>query len=370
MPSWLSLARPGISELPQYTPGKPVEEVKRELGLSDIIKMASNENPLGPSPLAVEALRRELTNIHQYPEGYAPELRRLLSERFGVTPSMVIVGNGSDNIITLICLAFLEPGEEVVFGYPTFPVYEHAALLAGCRPIRIPLKDEGFDLEAILNAIGRHTKLVFICNPNNPTGTIVCDREFHEFMARVPENVMVVVDEAYAEYVDNPAFPRTIRFVKEGRNLIILRTFSKIYGLAGLRIGYAFAPPEVIALLDRVREPFTVNRLAQAAALAALNDIDHIRKSQQLNWEGKGFLYRMLSALGLAFIPTQANFILFDTGRKGRAVADGLLRQGVIVRPGDAWGLEQHIRVTIGLPEHNERFVKALGEVLDVGSPI
>lgn len=361
------LAREGVSDLPEYVPGKPIEAVKREFGLADIVKMASNENPLGPSSLALAALRDSLEQVHMYPEGSSPALRAALAQRFGLDQDMVIVTNGADNALSLVCLAFLNPGEEMLSCSPTFPVYEHAARVAGGRPVFVPLRDYTFDVEALAAAVGPRTKLVFLCNPNNPTGTIVGRARVESLIARLPEGSVLVIDEAYAEYVESDDYPDSLAYVRDGLNVIVVRTFSKIYGLAGLRVGYALAPRHIISLMERVREPFPVSRPSQAAALAALDDAAHVARSQAVNREGKALLYRELEARGIRYVPTEANFLLIELDSDSGPVYDALLRQGVIVRPGAFWGLPACIRVSIGREEDNRRFLSTLDRVLGRG---
>lgn len=363
------LARRGVPDLPLYIPGKPIEEVQREFGLSGVVKLASNENPLGPSPRAVAAAQEALSSVHWYPEGSARALRAALAERWRVAPDMVLVSNASDNVLTLIAQALLNPGEEAVTCVPTFSAYEHVVRVAGGTFVALPLRSFRFDLEAIGGAVGPRTKLVFLCNPNNPTGTIVSRGEFDAFMAALPERVVVVVDEAYGEYVESPDFPDTAAWVRAGRNVVVVRTFSKIYGLAGLRVGYALGPRGIIGLLERVREPFPVNRVGQAAALAALEDADHVERSRQVNSAGKRFLYAALAARGLRWVPSEANFILIDTGRDADQLFRAMLPLGVIVRPASIWGLPTWIRVTIGTAEQNERFLQALDRALAAVEP-
>lgn len=358
------LARRGVLDLSPYIPGKPIEEVRRELGLADVVKMASNESPLGPSPRAVAAIAEALSSIHIYPEGPATVLREALAVKYGLEPAMVLLSNGGDNVITLICLSLLNEGEEAVIGHPTFSAYEHAVMVAGGRPVLVPLREHTHDLEAMLAAIGPRTKLVFICNPNNPTGTFSTRPALQAFLEALPEGVVTVIDEAYGEYADNPTYPQGVDYVKQGRKVVVLRTFSKIYGLAGLRVGYAMAPAGLISLMDRVREPFPVNRLAQIGALAALADDEHLQRSLEVNRRGKGFLYRELAARGLGYLPTEANFILIDLGRDAGRVYQAMLREGVIVRPGGIWGLPTWIRLTIGREEDNRRFLQALDKVM------
>lgn len=358
------LAREGVLDLPVYVPGKPIEEVQRELGLTDIIKMASNESPLGPSPRAVAALAQALGSIHVYPEGPATELRQVLARRYDLAPGMVLLSNGGDNVITLLALALLNPGEEALTCGPTFTAYEHAVKVAGGRFREIPLREGRFDLPALAAAITPRTKLVFICNPNNPTGTMVGRRVMDTFIDRLPDHAVVMIDEAYGEYADDAEDPDTLRYVREGRSVLVLRTFSKIYGLAGLRLGYGLAPAGLIGLLERVREPFPVNRLAQVAGLAALEDAEHVARALEVNRAGRELLYRELAARGLGYMPTQANFLFIDLRQDARPLCQSLLGQGVIVRPGAIWGYDDWIRLTIGREEDNRRFLAALDRSL------
>lgn len=353
-----------IGSLKPYIPGKPIEEVKRELGLTDVIKLASNENPLGPSPMAVRAAAEAAARVHLYPEATAPELRQALARRVGLPEDHIIVGNGSDEIMTLLGRTYIDSGDEVVIQKPSFATYEHATRITGGIPVFVPLRDWRPDLEAMLARINPATKMVFICTPNNPTGPTVPRAELERFLARIPDGVLVILDEAYREYVDDPEYPDTVEYLRKGYPVVVLRTFSKIYGLAGLRVGYGLGDPEVLRPLFTVREPFTVNLVAQAAALAALQDEDHVTRSYENNVRGKEYLYGEFRRLGLTFVPTQANFILLNLGRPGRPVFEALQRNGVIVRPGEFFGLPEHIRVTIGTPEENRRFIEALEDVL------
>jgi len=360
-----SLCRQNILKIKPYVPGKPIEEVQRELGLSEVIKLASNENPLGPSPKAVEALKENLVKLNLYPDGYCYELRRKVSGKYEVKPSSLIFGNGADELIKLIAEAFVNPGDEVIIGDMTFSEYEFGTRLLDGVPVIVPLKDFRFDLEAILQAITARTKLIFICNPNNPTGTFVTKTEVEAFLTKVPENVLVIFDEAYHEYVEDENYPQTLSLLKQGqKNIIILRTFSKIYGLAGLRIGYAFSSPEIISLIERTREPFNVNLAAQIAAAAALDDEEHLQKSREVNRIGKEILEEGFKALGFSYIPTQANFIFVDTKMNSRLLFEALLRLGIIVRTGDIFGKENFLRVSIGTSGENKRFLEALAAVL------
>ena len=351
---------PDIRSLSPYVPGKPIDELQRELGLTRVIKLASNENPLGPSPKAVAALSGAQDTLHRYPDGGAYQLRRALADRWKVTQEQVILGNGSDEIIGLLARTFLAPGDEAVMADHTFVIYKMEVTAVHGRPVIVPLVNWTHDLESMVQAITPRTRLLFLCNPNNPTGTMVSADTVERFMARVPDDVIVVFDEAYYEYVRHPQFPDALGYVKQGRNAIVLRTFSKIYGLAGLRIGYGISTPEVIDYLNRVRPPFNANSLAQKAALAALADDDHVAKSRAVNAAGIEQVGQGLRALGLVPIPTETNFLYFDAKQDGRGVFDALLREGIIARHIEGTML----RVTIGQPDENTAFLQALGKVL------
>ncbi|MBI5562660.1 MAG: histidinol-phosphate transaminase [Deltaproteobacteria bacterium] len=352
-----------IASLVPYPPGKPIEELERELGITGSIKLASNENPLGPSKKAVEAVAGALANLHRYPDGSCYYLKEKLSAFIKMPPETIILGNGSNEIIELVIRAYLKNGDEAVMADPSFAVYPIAVKAAGGRSITVPLKAHTHDLAAMSKAITRKTRLVFIANPNNPTGTIVRADEFDRFMKKVPDGVIVCVDEAYYEFVRSAGFPSAFDYVKEGRAVIVLRTFSKIYGLAGLRAGYGVAPPEMLDYMNRVRQPFNVNSLAQIAAIAALDDREHLKATLDNNARGLEYLFREIKALGFECVPTEANFFLVKVG-DGRKVYDGLLRKGVIVRPMASYNLPEFIRVTVGLPAENERFVCAFAEVV------
>ncbi len=345
-----------------------MEELERELGITGSIKMASNENPLGPSPLGVEAARKALSGLNRYPDGSSYYLRRALSGRLGVGMEMIITGNGSNEIIELLIRTFLRPGEEVVFGEPSFAVYPLVTKAAGGVGVPVPLKDMTIDLKAMASAITDKTRLVFIANPNNPTGTIVGRDAVEEFIERVPDDVIVCLDEAYYEYVRSEDYPDSLKYLGGGKPVIVLRTFSKIYGLSGLRAGYGVGPAKMIDYLNRVRQPFNMNSVAQAAALAAIGDDEHVEKSRDNNARGLEYLYRELTALGLEYVPTEANFLLIRVGQ-GRDVYDALLKKGVIVRPMESYGLGEYIRLTVGLPGENERFMNSLKEVLGISAP-
>lgn len=351
---------PDIASLSPYVPGKPIEELQRELGLARVIKLASNENPLGPSPKAMAALATGHETLHRYPDGGAYRLRQALADRWKVTSDHIILGNGSDEILGLLARTFLSPGDEAVMADQTFVIYKMEVVAAHGKPVVVPLKDWAHDLDAMARAVTPKTKLLFLCNPNNPTGTMVSADSVGRLLAKLPPDVIVVFDEAYVEYVRDPRFPDSLAYVKQGRNAIVLRTFSKIYGLAGLRIGYGVTTPEIAGFLNRVRPPFNANSLAQRAALAALEDDDHVAKSRAVNAAGMEQVGAGLRALGLSPIPSQANFLYVDVKRDGRKVFDALLREGIIVRHIEG----TLVRVTIGQPDENAAFLSALKKVL------
>ncbi len=357
--------KPDVLQLKPYTPGKSTTEVQRKPGLKEVVKLASNENPLGPSPKAGSAISEAAANLHRYPDGSGSKLKGALAHKLNIVPDNLILGNGSDEVLELVAKAFIIPGDEVITASVTFVEYEFVSKLNGAKLICLPLREFTYDLPRMAEAITSNTKLIFIANPNNPTGTMVNDVQFGEFMARVPEDVLVVMDEAYFEFVEQESYPDTLEFVRQGRNVMALRTFSKLYGLAGLRIGYGIAAPEVIGYLNRVRQPFNVNSLAQAAALAALEDKEHIAHTLEVISRGRNYLKCELEALGLRCVPSVANFILFDTGRDGNSVYQKLLSEGVIVRTMGIYNLPGFLRVTVGTPQENQLFIKSLGRVLE-----
>ena len=359
-----TLARKGILEIKSYIPGKSIEEVQKEFGAKRWLKLASNENLLGPSPKAVAAIRKELPNIYLYPEGPCSVLRQALAKKFSLREGMVVISNGADNLILMIANAFVNEGDEVVMADPTFPVYTNVTQIMGGRSIKVRLKDFTHDLDGMLKKVNRKTKLIFICNPNNPTGTTVSQESFNHFLSKLPERVVVVLDEAYGDFVEDPHYPNGLDYVKGGRQVILLRTFSKIYGLAGLRIGFALGREDLVDCLYQVRDPFPVHRLAQVAAVAALEDRDHAVKSIRLIYEGKRYLYKELDKMGLSYVPSQANFILIDFEKDSEEVFQALLREGIIIRPGKIWDYRTFARVTIGRMEDNQAFIKALKKIL------
>ena len=354
---------PDIAALSPYVPGKPIEELQRELGLTRVIKLASNENPLGSSPKALAVLSEAAATLHRYPDGGAYRLREALADRWKVTSDHIILGNGSDEVLGFLARTFLSPGDEAVMADQTFVIYKMEVMAAHGKAVTVPLRRWRHDLPAMAAAITSRTRLAFLCNPNNPTGTMVSADEVDRFLARVPEHVIVVFDEAYFEYVRSSDFTDSMTYVKRGRNVIVLRTFSKIYGLAGLRIGYGVTTPEIANLLNRVRPPFNANSLAQRAALAALDDDEHVARSRAVNQAGMEQMVEGLTALGLSPIPSEANFVYVDVGRDGRLVFEALLRQGIIVRHIEG----AMVRVTIGLKEENQAFLTALAHVMDAG---
>lgn len=349
-----------IASLVPYVPGKPIEELERELGISQAVKLASNENPLGPSPKALAVLGEASKTLHRYPDGGAHRLRGALAERWKVSPDQVVLGNGSDEIIGLLVRAFLSPGDEAVMADQTFVVYKLEVTASHGVPVAVPLKDWRHDLPAMAAAVTPRTKLLFLCNPNNPTGTMVTASEVDALMQQVPDDVIVVFDEAYYEYVRSGDFPDSLAYVTRGRNAVVLRTFSKIYGLAGLRIGYGLTTAEIAGYLNRVRPPFNTNSLAQRAALAALEDEEHVTRSRTLNQQEMAAVRVGLDALGLRALPSEANFLYVDVGREGRPVFEALLREGVIVRHLQG----RMLRITVGLPDENRRCLQALKKVL------
>ena len=360
-------ANPQLRDLVSYEPGKPVEDLARELGIApgDIVKLASNENPLGPSPKAVAAMRAALDRAHFYPDGGGYYLREAIAQRFGLQRENVILGSGSNEIIEFIGHAFLRPGDEVVTSDHAFAVYRLMAQLFGAKTVEVPERP-GFvqDLDATLTAITPLTRQVYITSPNNPTGTVVSAGEIDAFMARVPGHITVVFDEAYYEFLDDA--PDTLRYVREGRNVIVLRTFSKIQGLASLRIGYGMASAEMIEILQKTRQPFNVNGIAQAGALAGLADAEHQARTKAVTDEGRAFLQNAFAEMGVEFVPSHANFVLARVG-DGRTVFEALLRQGVIVRAMGGYKLPEWIRVSVGTMEENRRFIEALRDLRATG---
>ncbi|MCA0754402.1 histidinol-phosphate transaminase [Paenibacillus sp. N4] len=352
-----------IVHLPVYQPGKPVDDVKRELGLTEVIKLASNENPFGCSEQAKAAVVAELANFNIYPDGASLELTNALARKLGVDNNQIIFGAGSSDIILMIARAFLVPGDETIMADETFPQYKHNAEIENARIVEVPLKDGKHDLPAMLAKVNGRTKIIWICNPNNPTGTIVTKSELDEFLKQVPSDVLVVLDEAYGEYISDPEFPDGIEFLRDYRNLIVLRTFSKIFGLAALRIGYGVGHADVIRFTNQVREPFNTSRAAQAAATASLADDQFIAYCREQNAEGLRYFCEQFDRMGLKYFPAYGNFVMVDVKRPSPEVFDALLRKGIISRA--RWTYyPNHIRITVGTREQNEKFIQALEQVL------
>jgi histidinol-phosphate aminotransferase len=353
--------KPHIAKLPAYKPPAVPPGVER------VIDLSSNENPLGPSPKAVAALRAAVGTVNRYPDASSADLKAALADKLDLSPANIALGNGADEWVLLLCLSLLEPGDEVIMAKGSFISYLLRAIEVGAELVQVPMKDHTHDLAAMADAVSDDTRLIFLCNPNNPTGTAVDAAAMEAFLDRVPERVPVVVDEAYYEYaVADPSYAgRSVAYLRDGReNLIVLRSFSKVYGLAGLRVGYMLASKDVIDYAERARPPFNVNRLAQVAALAALDDDEHVRRSLEANEAAKGFFYRELAALGLRYIPTYTNFIAVDVGLPGAEVSGPLLERGFITTATDGWGVPHHVRFSFGTPEENEAFIAALGEII------
>jgi histidinol-phosphate aminotransferase len=357
--------RPELSALVPYEPGKPVEEVQRELGLARVVKLASNEGPYGPFPQALEAMARAVGELNRYPDGGAYRLRSSLAERHGIRYDDVAVGAGADGVIDCLSQAVLEPGDEIVCGWPSFPSYVIYAVKLGAVPVKVPLAEHRYDLAALLDAVTERTKLVYVCNPNNPTGTMSSRAELDAYFARVPEHVLTVVDQAYFEYIDEPDYPDAIaEYFANGRRVLVLRTFSKIYGLAGLRVGYAVGPAEIVTAIGKVRRAFDLTSQAQEAALASIGADDELARRRAANREGRKELESILRHHGLdPAAPAVANFVFVDVGGDAQVVFDALLREGVIVRPLAGFGAPDAIRVTVGTAEENALLDEALGRV-------
>lgn len=359
------LAKAHIAALKPYEPGKPVEELERELGISSAVKLASNENPLGPSPRAVAAMRDALETVHRYPDGKSYYLRAALAKHLGVEPEQLVFGTGSDEVLELLAKTFVNTGDEVVFPWPSFAMYPIVTQGMGAKPVAVPLTNRfEHDLDAMAKAVGPKTRLVMVCTPNNPTGTSVGAADLDRFLESIPDSVIAVVDEAYFEYVQREDRADALSWVARRPGTIVLRTFSKAYGLAGQRIGYGVADATLIGLLERARHPFNLNLLGEIGALAALGDTEHIERSVATNTAGIAWLNGELRGLGIDVTPSDANFVL---AHAGAGVYEGLLRRGVIVRPLAGFGLPEHVRITVGTPEENTRLIEALRETLAEG---
>jgi histidinol-phosphate aminotransferase len=358
------IARKEIFRVSPYIPGRPIEEVQRELGLKEVIKLASNESPLPPSPRVIAAITKAARNLNRYPDGSCFYLRRKLSRQLGVKENQLVFGNGSDELIVLAVRAFVNPGEEIIVAQPTFLIYGIAGIISGAKVIKVPMKDFRYDLKAMKSRITPKTKIIFIANPDNPTGSYVNQKEVKDFLKGLPKDIIVFFDEAYYELVDKKDYPRSLQLLKQNQNLIVSRTFSKAYSLAGLRLGYAIGAPEAIDCLNRVREPFNINSLAQAAALASLDDKSRLNRLRKMIREGKSYLVNNFKQLRLEFVPSATNFILLNLGNNGELVSNRLLKQGVIVREMTGWSLPDFIRVTVGTMKENKKFIKELRRIL------
>ncbi len=361
---FIELATSGIANLKPYVPGKPVSELERELGITNSIKLASNENPLGCSDKAKAAIQAELTDAARYPDGGGFALRNKLAEKHNIDPACITLGNGSNDVLDMIARVFLSPGTESLFSQYAFAVYPISSQAVGATLKMVPARDYGHDLEAMINGVGETTRVVWVANPNNPTGTWVDSEELENFIAALPSDVIVVVDEAYIEYVDESGYPDTSLWLKKYPNLIVTRTFSKVYGLASLRVGYALSHSDIADLLNRVRQPFNVNSMAMTAAIAALDDQDFVQQSILMNRKGMAQLSAALDEMKVDYIPSVGNFITVDVGRPVEEVDLALLKQGCIGRPLANYGMPQHLRITIGTAAENSRFIEALKEVM------
>jgi len=367
MTTFSDLANPWVAGLGTYEPGRPIEEVAREMGFEsarEITKLASNESALGPSPLALGAMHAHAENMHRYPDGGAFYLKRALAKKLGVGPEQLLPANGSNEVLELLGHVFLGPGTGIVMADRAFVVYRLIAAACCAEVVAVPMQEHTHDLDAMLGAIKPETRLVYVSNPNNPTGTVVDGQAIDRFMEKVPDHVIVCFDEAYIELLPIEKQPDTLKYVKAGRQAVVLRTFSKTYGLAGLRIGYAVAPAECIELLNKVRQPFNVNAMALAAAEAALEDDEHVKGTRKLIKEELAYLEEEFDLMGLAWVPSVANFILVEVG-KGREVFEAMQRLGVIVRPMDGYGMPEFVRITVGKHAENEKCMKALRAVLE-----
>jgi len=364
MTDFMKLAQRGITELSPYQPGKPTEELERELGITNSVKLASNENPLGPSKKVIQKLPDLLSSLARYPDGSGYELKQRLQDKYGIESNRITIGNGSNDVLELIARVFLGPGLESIVSEHSFVVYPLVTKSLGADLNVIPAKNFAQDMSATLAAVSEATRIVFIANPNNPTGTWVNESDLRMFLDGIRDDVLVVLDEAYFEYVSVDGYPNGLKLVDEYPNLIVTRTFSKAYGLAGLRIGYSVSHPDIADLMNRVRQPFNVNSMSLAAALVALDDDEHLKRSIDVNAEGLAFLAQACDEMGLGYIPSVGNFLTIDVGKDASKVYDALLMEGVIVRPIGVYGMPNHLRVTVGLPEENARFKVALQKVL------
>ncbi len=354
-----------ILSIKPYSPGKPMEELEREYGIEDSVKIASNENPLGPSPMAVKAITDAVGNLHRYPDGGGYYLVKKIAEKFGILQGNVVLGSGSDDVLGMLTRAFLGPGDEAIMAYPSFLMYDILVRTVGAIPIHVPLKSFSNNLIAMKDRISSKTRMIFITNPNNPTGTIVSGADFKEFLENIPADIIVVIDEAYVEFVKNEECLNFFEFFDNRKPLVALRTFSKAYGLAGLRVGYGILPEKIAEFANRVRQPFNVNSLAQVGALAAIDDLEFLNKTVELVHSELDYMFNALSKRGIRWFPTDANFFLIDVGKDANIVFERMLRHGIIVRSMTSYSYPTYIRVNVGLHEENVRFIQALEKVLN-----
>lgn len=361
---YLALAMPYVQKLSPYVPGKPIEELQRELGLSDIIKLASNENPLGPSPKVLDAIKKEIAHLTLYPDGNGFVLKQAIAQKFSLQLAQITLGNGSNDVLDLIARAYLGPGRDAVYSQYGFAVYPISTQSVGARGIEVAARDYGHDLEAMAAAITPTTSVVFVANPNNPTGTWFTKAQLDAFLQQVPKRVIVALDEAYTEYVDEAEFPNGFDYLAAHANLVVTRTFSKAYGLAGLRVGYSVSNPQIADALNRVRQPFNVDSLALVAASTALLDDDYLNQSRTVNHAGLKLLEAGFERLGLSYIPSVGNFITVHFDRPAQPIYQALLQHGVIVRPVANYGMPHSLRISVGTPAENQRFLDALSTVL------
>jgi histidinol-phosphate aminotransferase len=359
MNKFADVAKKSVMNIKPYIPGKPIEEVEREYGIKNVVKLASNENPLGPSKLAVKAMVKKLKSVNLYPESGAYYLRVALAKHLRIKENTLVFGNGSNELLNMIAEAFVSPGDEVMFSALSFMVYHIATDMVGGTAVHIPHKDFNHDVDAFIKRLSPKTKLIYICNPNNPTGTMINKTDFERLMVAVSPKTIVALDEAYFEYVQDKNFPDGMKYLSKFPNLIVLRTFSKVYGLAGIRIGYAAADPDIIEILERIRAPFNANLVAQAGALAALGDREHVKESLRVNSEGKKYLYAELKKLGIEYIPSHTNFIFIKFKENSKVVFEALLKKGVIIRTQH----DNYARITIGTMKENRKLTDALNAI-------
>ncbi len=362
----MSLFRKELETLKKYVPGKPIEEVKHEYGLTDIVKLASNENPLGPSPKAQAAIVEAASQVHIYPDGVAAELREKMAKFYGISADMIMFGNGGEEIIKMLAYAMVAKDDEVIFAWPSFSLYDIATNLMGGKSVSIKtVGDYKHDFKAFIEAVTDKTKMVFVCNPNNPTGNIMTKDELDYLVANLPEHILLVLDEAYFEYAKvSPQYPNGLDYLAKRPNTVIIRTFSKVAGLAGLRVGYMISSPEIISEMSKVKNVFNSNRVAQIAAVAALDDRDHINKTVELNYKSLDMMKQFFDSKGLSYTLPNANFIWVNVARDSRIVNEELLKRGVIIRPGFLWGEDNYIRVSSGTIEQTEKFIDAMEAIL------